>query len=138
MQQSATDDTTAPRAAPKSRNRFAESLRQPARASTRTAVGRHVRAYRADWEKRLGGTLTTEQRSLLDLVCQLKTRTVAMDIRAKADGYETTGHDAKTYLSWANSLTRAERELRALIPKAGPKSHGALMAELNALVREGA
>ncbi len=122
----------APVATTQKRDRFAESLRIPARPSSRTAVGRHVKAYRASWAARLGGALTREQTALLDLCCQLKCRLVAMDQKHKAAGYELTGHDDRSYLAWHNSLARREAELRGMIPRNG--NGGSTIAALNALV----
>jgi hypothetical protein len=87
-----------------------------ARPDGRTKEARLLRQVREALIRHLGGTVTPPQRAMIERCAMLQLRCAALD-RKILDG-SFTEYDAKTYLAFSNSLTRALKALLGAQPAA--------------------
>ncbi len=76
----------------------------------RSRETRLIRQLHAELIRHVGGKPSVTQAAIIDQLVQLRVRIATMD-RAFAETGDTTGHDTKTYLAWANSYARLLRHL---------------------------
>jgi hypothetical protein len=81
-----------------------------AKVDGRTREARLMRETRAELTAHVGGKPSATQRALIEQLVQLRLRIATMDRRFAETG-ETTAHDSRTYLAWANSYSRLLRQL---------------------------
>ena len=81
-----------------------------ARLDGRTKEARLLQGIRADLVAHVGGAPSATQRALIEQIAQLQLRVAVMDRRFAETGAQTD-HDSRTYLAWANSLSRLLRQL---------------------------
>jgi hypothetical protein len=74
----------------------------------RSRETRLIRQIHADLIAHVGGKPSVTQAAIIDQLVQLRVRIATMD-REFAETGDTTGHDTKTYLAWANSYARLLR-----------------------------
>lgn len=77
----------------------------------RSKLGRANKLLRESLLQHVGGKPSATEAALIDLACQIDLRLQVLDARfADSDG-EFSGHDAKQYLAWSNSLARLLQRL---------------------------
>ncbi len=81
-----------------------------ARLDGRTKKARLLRQIRAELTAHVGGQPSATQRTLIEQAAQLQLRVAVMDAKFAATGAQTD-HNSRTYLAWANSLSRLLRQL---------------------------
>jgi hypothetical protein len=76
------------------------------RIDNRSVIGREVTKFRTALVQHCGGEPDAVQRQQIELACQLRARLLTMDLRFVELEGEQTELDSRTYLAWANSLSR--------------------------------
>ncbi len=94
----------------------------------RSREARILAGTKAELTAHVGGKPSATQQALIDRAAWLTLHVAQIDAKAARDGV-LTEHDAKMYLAWSNTLTRA---LKALSLKSAPEHVPSLAEHLAA------